>query len=265
MLYQTLIGAWPDTVDEDFVKRMQAYALKAAREGKQQTSWTNPNEGYEKALTNFVQELLDPKRSQQFLSSFGTFAARTNLLGALNGLSQLALKVLSPGVPDFYQGTELWDYSLVDPDNRRPVDYAVRNRELLDRPADWPSLPANWTDSRPKLQLTQRLLKLRHELPELFRVGSYEPIVAAGQHADHVIAFTRRHKRQQIVVLIGRHFAALTNGGRQTWLELDAYAPTGADTTYVDVLRPSAGRHNGKLALPRGLPIGVFLSVDDDD
>ena len=129
MLYQALIGAWPERIDPDFIARMQGFALKAAREGKLETSWTNPNEAYEAGLTRFVGKLLD-NSSDEFVASFGGFAARVALLGALNGLSQLALKALTPGVPDFYQGTELWDFSLVDPDNRRPVDFAARRQML---------------------------------------------------------------------------------------------------------------------------------------
>src|SRR5262249_16361425 len=117
MIYQTLIGVWPGSIRDDLVSRVQAYALKAAREGKQQTSWNGPNETYEAALTCFVARLLDPQISAGFLGSFEKFARRTALLGALNSLSQLALKATLPGVPDFYQGTELWDLSLVDPDN----------------------------------------------------------------------------------------------------------------------------------------------------
>src|SRR4029079_3151965 len=124
MIYQTLVGAWPGQITDSLMTRLQAYALKAAREGKEQTSWTNPNEAYETALAGFIAQLLDPKVSAGFLGSFEKFARRPALLGALNSLSQLVLKATLPGVPDFYQGTELWDLSLVDPDNRRPVDFS---------------------------------------------------------------------------------------------------------------------------------------------
>src|SRR5262249_20469284 len=127
MLYQALLGAWPlDGPNADFVERMLAYAVKAAREGKQQTSWLAPNEGYEAGLQRFVARLLDPVHSQRFITSFEAFAHRAALMGALNSLTQATLKATMPGVPDFYQGTELWDLSLVDPDNRRPVDIAKR-------------------------------------------------------------------------------------------------------------------------------------------
>src|SRR3954462_7814599 len=137
MLYQALLGAWqPD--DDSFSERMQAYALKAAREGKQETSWLNPHEAYEAGVKSFITRILDRNISVEFLNSVETLAQRLSLLGALNSLSQVTLKATMPGVPDFYQGTEFWDLSLVDPDNRRPVDFAVRSHVLasLEQP-DW--------------------------------------------------------------------------------------------------------------------------------
>jgi (1->4)-alpha-D-glucan 1-alpha-D-glucosylmutase len=213
MLYQALIGAWPETVDDEFVKRIQAYALKAAREGKQETSWTNPDEAYETALQDTIAKLLD-KSNADFIASFSAFAARTNLLGALNSLSQLALKALLPGVPDFYQGTENWDFSLVDPDNRRPVDFAARRRNLAG-PAELAELAAHWHDGRIKLALTHALLRLRQDHAELFRSGNYEPVAVSGSQAGHVIAFARTKGRERLIVTIGRHFAPLTDGGRK--------------------------------------------------
>jgi (1->4)-alpha-D-glucan 1-alpha-D-glucosylmutase len=220
MIYQSLIGAWPDHIDKSFVERMQAYALKAAREAKQETSWTNPNEDYEKGLHDFVGSLLDRPASTVFLKSFGDFATRAALLGALNSLSQLALKVMLPGVPDFYQGTELWDFSLVDPDNRRAVDFAARQK-LVTETADWPGLAAAWQNGHIKLILTRQLLALRHRFADLFRHGDYKPLAVSGEHAEHVIVFTRRWKKQELVVAVGRHFAALSESGR-SW-------PTGWD------------------------------------
>src|SRR5256714_892136 len=125
MLYQALLGAWqPD--DDTFTERMQAFALKAAREGKQETSWLNPHAAYEAGLKRFIERILDRAASPEFLDSLQALARRVSLLGALNSLSQITLKATMPGVPDFYQGTEFWDFSFVDPDNRRPVDFAAR-------------------------------------------------------------------------------------------------------------------------------------------
>ncbi len=247
MLYQALIGAWPEAVDKNFVTRIQAYALKAAREAKQETSWTNPNEPYEAGLLDFVGKVLDAGVSYSFLSSFGDFAARTTLLGALNSLSQLALKTLLPGVPDFYQGTELWDLSLVDPDNRRPVDFTARLR-LLAQPAPWPALAVNWRDGLVKLALTHQLLALRQRFGELFRRGAYEPLPVTGKHAAHVIAFARRWKRQRLIVAIGRHFAPLSDGGRQ-WPSGLQGALEQPPASYEILLGRDPGRHSSDLSL----------------
>ena len=214
MLYQALIGARPQAVDDVFVKRMQDYALKAAREAKQDTSWTNANEPYEAGLLDFVGKLLDRGASARFLASFEAFAARAALLGALNSLSQLALKILLPGVPDFYQGSELWDLSLVDPDNRRPVDFVLRERLLREPPAGWRELANEWQDGRIKLALTRQLLRVRHDHADLFQNGAYEPLPVSGAQADHVIAFARTLKKRRIIIAVGRHFGPLTGGGR---------------------------------------------------
>ena len=263
MLYQALIGAWPERIDQDFIARMQAYALKAAREGKLETSWTSPNEGYETGLTKFVGDLLDEKSSGEFVASFGAFAARTALIGALNGLSQLALKALTPGVPDFYQGTELWDFSLVDPDNRRPVDFARRHEMLETAPAAWADLAGNWRDGRIKLALTHSLLRLRREFAEVFGRGSYEPLPVSGPHAGgHVIAFARTWKRQQIVVAIGRHFASLTDGGRHWPAQWDAVIGSDGAACYRDLLGSCAGPLQGDLPAAKlfeHLPVAVLL------
>jgi (1->4)-alpha-D-glucan 1-alpha-D-glucosylmutase len=249
LLYQALIGAWPASIDGEFVTRMQAYALKAARESKQETSWTNPNQEYETALLNYVRDLLDPAVSAGFLASFGQFAERTALVGALNSLSQMALKALLPGVPDFYQGTEFWDLNLVDPDNRRAVDFGERQRLLASGAADWSDLAANWRDGRIKLALMQRLLQLRHEFAELFQRGNYEALPVIGRHANNVIAFSRTVKRQQLVIAIGRHFAPLSCGGQQWPAKIDASIQLAQNAIYEDVLGPLRGLRTDELNL----------------
>jgi (1->4)-alpha-D-glucan 1-alpha-D-glucosylmutase len=213
MLYQALIGAWPhEPIGEIFVRRIEDYAIKAAREGKLETSWLNPNEDYENGLLGFIRAMLDRERSAEFIQSFEEFARRTSLLGALNSLSQLTLKSMMPGVPDFYQGTESWDLSLVDPDNRRPVDFAARQAQLASTP-NWAELAENWPDGRIKFALTRRLLALRNELPALFRDGGYEPVEVTGPDRDHVIAFARIYGRERAIVAVGRHFAGVTGDG----------------------------------------------------
>jgi (1->4)-alpha-D-glucan 1-alpha-D-glucosylmutase len=218
MLYQSLIGAWPlDRQDGALVERMEGYAIKAAREGKVETSWTNPDEAYENGVKRFVRRILEPARSGKFIESFARLAGRTALLGALNSLSQLTLKATMHGVPDFYQGTEFWDLSLVDPDNRRPVDFAAR-RQALDRMAgepDWAALAASWPDGRIKLALMRQLLALRNEHAALFAEGEYVPVDVRGPHREHVIAFARIRGRDAVVVAVGRLLAALSDGGRR--------------------------------------------------
>ncbi|MBR0830607.1 malto-oligosyltrehalose synthase [Bradyrhizobium manausense] len=217
MLYQTLLGAWPLTPpDAGLVERIQAYALKAAREGKEETSWLNPHESYEAGVQEFIAKLLDPAVSREFLDSLQTLAQRLARLGALNSLSQLTLKATLPGVPDFYQGTEFWDLSLVDPDNRRPVDFAARGKMLtaLERP-DWNDLARNASDGRLKLVWTRHLLALRANLADVFALGDYQPLEVSGPHSDHVIAFARRYGRDAAIIVAGRLFAPLTQGGRE--------------------------------------------------
>jgi (1->4)-alpha-D-glucan 1-alpha-D-glucosylmutase len=215
MLYQALVGAWQfETIDREFVERMQSYAVKAAREGKQQTSWVNSNEGYEEALIQFVADVLDPQQSGPLLRSFEPFMTRAALLGALNSLSQLVLKITIPGVPDFYQGTEFWDLSLVDPDNRRPVDFCAREA-ALEHCVEWSMLHETWRHGQAKLALMQRLLMLRNELSQLFLKGAYQGLEVTGRDADRVVAFARSHGSDRVVVAVARHFATLTEQGRR--------------------------------------------------
>lgn len=221
MLYQTLVGAWQPE-DPAFADRLQAYALKAAREGKEETSWLNPNARYEDGLAEFIRRILDRSASGEFIESFEAIARRTALLGALNSLGQITLKAMLPGIPDFYQGTERWDFSMVDPDNRRPVDYGACSSALatLENP-DWVDLARHWPDGRVKLAWTRELLRIRSQLPELFARGDYVPLEVDGRDRDHVIAFARRAGKQVVVVAVARWFAPLTDGGR-SWPDMKA-------------------------------------------
>ncbi len=257
MLYQALIGAWPGQLEPDFTSRMQAYALKAAREGKEQTSWSNPDEAYEQALQKFVGSLLDPTASSAFLGAFAAFAEQPRLLGALNSLSQLTLKTMLPGVPDVYQGTELWDLSLVDPDNRRPVDFALRSRLLAPASADLGELARRWPDGQIKLELTRKLLAVRTKHRVLFEHGNYVPVPVSGRHAGHVIAFAWRYRRQELVVAAGRHFAPLTNGGRH-WPK-DCRFELDIGGGYRDALSENSAADAGNVAaLFDRMPVAVL-------
>jgi (1->4)-alpha-D-glucan 1-alpha-D-glucosylmutase len=224
MLYQALLGAWPPGGRDDTLReRMQAYALKAAREGKQETSWLNPSQAYEAGLATFIERILDRPASAEFLNSLETLSQRVSLLGALNSLSQITLKATMPGIPDFYQGTEFWDLSLVDPDNRRPVDFAARGAVLasMENP-DWQGLAQHWPDGHIKLAWTRHLLQLRTELADVFAHGDYLALEVSGPHRDHVMAFARRRGRDSAIVAVAKSFAAFSQGGR-AWPRADAF------------------------------------------
>jgi (1->4)-alpha-D-glucan 1-alpha-D-glucosylmutase len=183
LLYQTLVGAWPLTLE-----RAGAYAEKAAKEAKVHTSWTDPDPTYDRALRIFVERLYS---NADFQADLGTFAASLVAPGRVNSLALTALRLTSPGVPDTYQGTELWDLSLVDPDNRRPVDWDLRRRLLEEAESTSPAEAwARPDEGLPKLLLIQRLLDLRRRRPEPF-AGGYEPLWAEGERASHLVAFTR--------------------------------------------------------------------------
>jgi (1->4)-alpha-D-glucan 1-alpha-D-glucosylmutase len=182
MFYQTLVGAWP-LCEEDVPTlrdRLRNFAQKASREAKVHSTWLNPNESYENAFFKFIEGALD---SEEFTRDFTAFHERIAHRGAVNALAQVLLKICSPGVPDFYQGTELWDFSLVDPDNRRPVDFKkrtvllddLRRAEAHDLPALIKDLTANWRDGRIKLYVTYKTLTFRRANAELFQTGDYIP------------------------------------------------------------------------------------------
>jgi (1->4)-alpha-D-glucan 1-alpha-D-glucosylmutase len=220
LLYQTIVAALPSgRLTPDFAERIAPYAVKAAREGKLETSWMNPNAAYEDALQQFVRQILDPVRSAAFLESVSTFTRRLAVLGALNGVSQLTLKAMMPGVPDFYQGTEFWDLSLVDPDNRRQPDFAARIAALRETRANpaWETLATAWDDGHLKLAWTRALLTLRGTLPRVFAHGGYQALEVRGRDRDRLIAFARTDDAHAVVVAAGRHFGGLTRGGRR-WL-----------------------------------------------
>lgn len=208
--FQLLIGAWPAGLETDngdalvaFRERVEGAMQKAAREAREHTSWTRPDTSYEDALQATVRTAF---ADAVFLTDFAAFAARIGRAGAENGLLQVVLKLTVPGVPDIYQGAELWEQSMVDPDNRLPVDFDQR-RDLIERIAGEPDLLpllANWRDGRVKLAAVTRLLAVRSERPALFADGSYEPLLAEGPDSERVIAFVRRTGADVLVVVAAR-------------------------------------------------------------
>jgi (1->4)-alpha-D-glucan 1-alpha-D-glucosylmutase len=224
LLYQTLLGAWPiEPYSEEeyaaFVGRIQAYMEKATHEAKVHTSWINPNADYDQALRQFIGRILDPAISREFLDNLQDFQRRISRWGFFNSLSQCLLKIAAPGAPDIYQGTELWDFSLVDPDNRRPVDYEKRRRllaELLERScpptargvlAD--ELVDSMDDGRIKMYVTAMALRCRRTHPGLFSVGSYSAVEPVGAKAEHVFSFVRRHHDRAVLTAAPRLIAKL--------------------------------------------------------
>jgi (1->4)-alpha-D-glucan 1-alpha-D-glucosylmutase len=219
MLYQMLVGSWPMDMLEDLrVDELEAYGArihsaleKSLREAKRRSSWAEPNAEYEEAMQAFAREAL---RSDKFLFSFLPFVQRVARLGVQNSLAQTVGKLTAPGVPDIYQGCELWDLSLVDPDNRRPVDFercAAEMAELAhrlevpeERPSLFKTLMHQWRDGRVKLATIALLLALRREQPELFSSGDYHPIVIEGDRSDWVFGYVRAHRDEKLAVLIAR-------------------------------------------------------------
>ena len=250
LLYQTMIGAWP--LDEEeapaFGERLKAYAVKAAREAKLHTSWLDADEAYERALTEFVEAVLAPSKENEFLPDLLSFQKKIAYYGAMNSLAQLVLKIASPGVPDFYQGTELWDFSLVDPDNRRPVDFgkrvrlleALTEREANERVPLVQELLARWPDGRIKLYITMRALNARRADADLFLRGDYLPLSASGKAAAHTIAFARRRGEAWALVVVPRLVTGLcVEGeppiGESVWGESALALPDGAPTRWRNV------------------------------
>lgn len=215
LLYQTLIGTWPleepdEAALDAYRQRIEAYMLKTAREAKTRTSWAAADTGYEEALAQFVRAALERREGNLFLADFRAFNRRIVRFGLLNALSQTLLKLTAPGVPDVYQGNETWDFSLVDPDNRRAVDYAGNQRLLAAlaggeaAAATAAALAANIADPRCKLFLHVRTLQVRRRDPELFERGDYLPLKVAGRRASHLCAFARRLENRLAIVIAPR-------------------------------------------------------------
>jgi (1->4)-alpha-D-glucan 1-alpha-D-glucosylmutase len=254
LLYQTLVGAWPVSSAgpkewNDFRERMAAYMQKAIKEAKVHTSWVNPNEAYDQAVTNFVRDILDPGGENEFVKDFVQFHSRIAYVGMLNSLSQTLLKIASPGVPDFYQGTELWNLSLVDPDNRHPVDFKKRKsllEELKRAEAEDPialvnDLLLHWQDGRLKLFVIYKALNFRRSRNELFQEGDYIPLYASGKVRKTVCAFARRKGKCWALGAVPRLITRIAAPdkpprGGETWGESSLGFPPDAPRHWLNVL-----------------------------
>jgi (1->4)-alpha-D-glucan 1-alpha-D-glucosylmutase len=242
LIYQTLVGAWPlepYSPEEyaEFIQRIQDYMLKALHEAKVHSSWINPNAEYDEAVREFIGRILDEGGNRAFLDDFRAFRRRVAAYGLYNSLSQTLLKFASPGAPDTYQGTELWDFSLVDPDNRRPVDYERRHRMLRelraaadtagdDRRGLARDLVGTMADGRIKLYVTHRSLAARRDHPGLFSAGDYLPLAAEGPKAAHVFAFARRAGEAAAVIAVPRRVAGLAPDPARSPLGAEAWPDT---------------------------------------
>ncbi|MGO9376687.1 MAG: malto-oligosyltrehalose synthase, partial [Syntrophobacteraceae bacterium] len=267
-LYQTLIGAWPFSNAEypDFVQRIKAYIVKAVREAKVHTAWLKPDIEYENAYVSFVEKILVRSKANEFLKELIPFCLKVSHYGIFNSLSQTLIKITSPGVPDFYQGSELWDFSLVDPDNRRPVDFkkrramlaGIRERDDADIGRLVQDLLATREDGRIKLFLIYRALKAKKANREIFRSGAYLPLEPAGRFSSHVIAFAWRYEQQWALVIAPRFLSHLVQEGdfplgRQVWQDTEVIMPDGAPAAWRNAIT------NEVLSAGRSLSVGDTL------
>jgi (1->4)-alpha-D-glucan 1-alpha-D-glucosylmutase len=274
LLYQTLAGAWPLSQEEvpEFKQRLKSYMVKAAREAKVFTSWRWPNPEYEEALLEFIESILEISDQNEFLPDFLQFEKQIAYYGFLNSLVQVLLKTTSPGVPDFYQGTELWNLSLVDPDNRRPVDFQ-RRRKLLDDLIQQEAqgqqslirqVLQSWEDGRVKLYLTCKALNVRKSHIELFLDGDYIPLQVEGKRQEHICAFGRRKTEIWALVVVPRFLTRLIRAdtlplGRRVWGDDFLILPADAPQRWLNVLTGETikfSKATETLPLPR--VFGIF-------
>jgi (1->4)-alpha-D-glucan 1-alpha-D-glucosylmutase len=261
-LYQAIVGIWPlgDERRDELGDRLIAYAAKAANEAHVHSSWQRQNTEWIAALERFVRAILDDGAPDGFLASVRPRARRVAELGMTVSLAQVAIKLTAPGVPDIYQGQETWDFSLVDPDNRRPVDYARRRAlaEGLDA-RSWADLAGAWEDGAIKLRLTRDLLRLRARRPDVFARGDYRPIAARGTHASRVVAFARGGRRRGVVLVVPRIAAVVGSPPvGAAWGDTTLDLGGGAPFTHV-LTGARVPATNARLAeIFAELPIGVL-------
>ncbi|WP_095126263.1 malto-oligosyltrehalose synthase [Pseudomonas sp. Irchel s3a12] len=275
ILYQALLGSWPLQLRDDdqagfadYAKRIWQWQQKALREAKLQSSWSAPSESYENAAHAFTEKLLTGEEGELLRAALSKTVNSIAAAGALNGLAQTLLRMTVPGVPDLYQGNEFWDFSLVDPDNRRPVDYAAREHALQE-PLPPVELLANWRDGRIKQALIAQVLNLRVEYAELFRRGSYQALEVLGSQAHNVLAFAREHAGKQAIVIVPVRCATLLENGAVPqvdalrWGDTRVVLPFAASATNLKGLfSSSAVTKNRELNISDALgdvPVNLFI------
>ncbi len=274
LLYQTLLGCWPCTDLDDqgyqeFTERIQNYMIKALREAKVHTSWLNPDDSYESGIRSFIAAILARPRQNAFLNDFLPFQQELARYGFYNSLSQVLLKITAPGIPDFYQGTELWDLNLVDPDNRRPVNYEHRHQlleemksslEPEEKIARLRMALENPLDGRIKFLVTMMALQFRREQAPLFLHGSYQPLETYGQKSQHLCAFARMKDGEFSLTLSPRFFTGLVSDpttlpiGEAVWEDTRVLLPPEcAGSQFQEILTGrivSPEHQEGKPSLP---------------
>jgi (1->4)-alpha-D-glucan 1-alpha-D-glucosylmutase len=276
--YQTLVGAFPFRDDEyqEFVERINTYIIKVVREAKVHTAWLKHDAVYEDGFLSFIKQTLLPSETNHFLNDIRPFQKKVAHYGVFNSLSQTLLKMTCPGVPDFYQGTELWDLSLVDPDNRRPVDFELRMkyiRQITEKETAGvlPLLQELLTtkeDGRIKLYTIYKTLKERKAQKEVFDNGEYLPIKVSGNHRNHVIAFARCNQRRWAIVVAPRRFAPLITHSQfplneEVWLDTAIEVPQGAPNRWRNVFSEKMLKSNGRLEIAEvceNFPVALLLA-----
>jgi (1->4)-alpha-D-glucan 1-alpha-D-glucosylmutase len=278
-LYQTLIGAFPldEKAHPQFVKRIKEYVIKAVREAKVHTGWLKPDAAYEAGYLAFVESVLNPVDSNTFLREFRPFQKKISHYGIFNSLVQTLLKITSPGVPDFYQGTETWDLTLVDPDNRRPVDFEkravalqdIRTRVDSDLPGLIHELLRTREDGRIKLFLIHRALSARNEDIEVFQKGVYTPLEVTGRFRDHVIAFARNQGRTWALTVVPRFLTSVITErevpvGRATWSDTAVHLPPKTPQVWRNVITNDRVRGPGLLVgeVFKQFPVALFVNKE---
>jgi (1->4)-alpha-D-glucan 1-alpha-D-glucosylmutase len=272
MLYEMLVGAWlPGVVGGDglmdLAERVAAWQQKALREAKRHTAWVAPDEAYESACRDFLFQIIDPTRASHLWEEIANFAARIGPAGAINGLTQTVLRMTTPGVPDLYQGTDLWDGSLVDPDNRRPIDYALRRDMLATRKAPI-QLMADWQSGHIKQAVVSRILDLRKQLPTLFASGNYQPLSIEGPGANNLIAFVRHANDDAVITIATIRSAVMLADHPLPIIPADRWADTrvllprnwtgrNAHSVLDDAIIANQGDHLKVGALLANLPVAI--------
>ena len=277
LLYQTLIGVWPAGPIEEaqydvLRKRIKDYMLKAVREAKVNTSWISPNTIYEDALSIFIEKVMDNKSDNQFLKDFVPFQRKVSHCGMFNSLSQTLLKIASPGVPDFYQGTEIWDFSLVDPDNRRPVDLGMRMKmleELKSRESEVgpfmlaKELLANKNNGKVKLYLVYKALNYRKAHRDLFKTGEYIPLETMGEKANNICVFVRRIGNTTAIAVAPRFFTKLISENDGLPLGKEIWKDTFIVIPFADIGAKYRNVFTGEIATAASYKVATALFLSD--